>query len=61
MEFWLKEGVDGFNVDSVNLLMEDFTLNRGNKEKNKVNKFFSVTVHICTVLWEGGGGAGLFS
>jgi glycosidase len=36
MEFWLKEGVDGFNIDSVNLLVEDFATNKPDQVKNKV-------------------------
>jgi glycosidase len=37
MEFWLKEGVDGFNVDSVNLLVEDFATNKPDRDKIKVH------------------------
>lgn len=35
MDFWLKEGVDGFNIDSMNLLVEDLTTNTVNMEKSK--------------------------
>lgn len=34
MEFWLKEGVDGFNIDSVNLLVENFAAKTGDMDKS---------------------------
>ena len=40
MDFWLKEGVDGFNIDSVNLLVENFAASTGNIEKSMVSLTF---------------------
>jgi glycosidase len=37
MDFWLKEGVDGFNIDSINLLMENFAANAGDVDKSLVS------------------------
>ncbi len=40
IEFWLGEGVDGFNIDSVNLFVEDLATNTIDKEKSKVGTGF---------------------
>jgi glycosidase len=37
MDFWLTEGVDGFNIDSVNLLMENFAASTGDVDKSMVS------------------------
>ncbi len=47
MEFWLNEGVDGFNIDSVNLLVENFADKTGDMDKSMVSWLYLLVGEDC--------------